>query len=116
MQRKNSILAKGLCVALPVSILAAAHWFPWRKVIRRDLHQLEAYTIGTTAIVGTASVAMAISDSECEDHVLMLWLAACSAGLVTIAAHTVDAFVRLYVKVADLEAQKKALGGDGDNL
>lgn len=40
-----------LAAAAPAPAMIAAHYLPWRKSIGRDLHRLEAYSIGTAAIV-----------------------------------------------------------------
>lgn len=105
----NTRLLSGICATLPAVAMAAAHWFPWRRLFKRDLHRLEAYTIGTTAIVGTAAIAMAASDGDGHDHSRMLLLAAAAAGMTTLVAYTVDEFVRLRGKIAGLEAEQGAL-------
>lgn len=113
--RTNTAFLNGLCVAVPALSLFAAHFFPWRRVLARDLHPLEAYAIGTAAIVGTANVAIALSDSErSDDHVMMLNLATGSAGVVTIAAHLIDAILSLRGEVARLKGQNRALAEHGD--
>lgn len=110
----NERLLTGICATLPAASMAAAHWFPWRRVFRRELYRLEAYTIGTTAIVGTAAIAIANSDGDGHDHSRMLLLAAGAAGLTTLVAYTVDQFVNLRAEIADLKAQKEALNSNGN--
>lgn len=113
--RTNTAFLNGLCVVIPAMTLTAAHFFPWRRVIRRDLHRLEAYAIGTAAIVGTANVAIALSDSEhADDHVGMLNLATGSAGAITIAAYLIDAILDLRGQVARLGGQNRSLVEHGD--
>lgn len=83
-------------------------------MIHRDLHRLETYAIGTTAIVGTASFAIALSDGDKDDHVVMLNLAALAAGAMTITAYTIDIVIRLHGRITDLSAQLKALKDNGN--
>lgn len=111
---KNTGILQGLCVVLPTALLAAAHWFPWKRVRQRELHQLEAYAIGTGAIVGTAGFAIALSNGDKNDHVGLLGLATLSAGGITLAAHAIDAFAKSHGEVANLKAQIKALQEHGD--
>jgi hypothetical protein len=102
----------GMCATLPGAAMAIAHWFPWRKVIKRDLHKLETYAIGTAAIVGTAALALAndvVGDGE--DHARMLMLAAWSAGATTLIAYTVDEFVAMRAEVAGLRAERDVYRG-----
>lgn len=113
MQKRNSGLLKGLCVALPIVTLAAAHWFPWHRMMKRDLHPLEAYSIGTTAIVGTAGLAISLSDGDSDEHVTMLGIATVSAGGITIAAHLIDRLFKQDSKISNLEAQLSALKSNG---
>ncbi|MCC6454456.1 MAG: hypothetical protein IT328_05895 [Caldilineaceae bacterium] len=91
MTTENTESLKSLCAVVPAAMLAVAHWLPWKQMLGRDLHRLEAYAIGTTAIVGTALVAMSQSDGDNEDHMTMLATAAVSAGMGTLAAWAVDA-------------------------
>lgn len=93
MTTENMQSLKTLCAVVPATTLAVAHWLPWKQVLGRELHRLEAYAIGTTAIVGTALVAMSQSDGDNEDHMAMLATAAVSAGVATLAAWAVDALI-----------------------
>lgn len=86
---------RGICVVVPAAALLAAHWFPWRKAIKRDLHRLEAYTIGTSMIVGTAAAAMSSDGSPSgREHAKLLLTATMSAGFATVLAWWIDAFIR----------------------
>lgn len=105
--RSNVTLLKVLCTALPGIAMAAAHWFPWRRVMRRELHNLERYAIGTTAIVGTAAVAIAVSDGDRNDHACMLLLAAGAAGAATALAYITDELIALRATVAQLNAESE---------
>lgn len=114
MSFRSTPFLQGVCAIVPAATLAAAHWFPWQRVFKRDLHKLEAYTIGTTAIIGTAAIAISNSDGDRHDHSRMLLLAAGAAGATTLVAYAVDEFVRLRGEIANLKAQKDALSSGTD--
>ena len=109
MKQTNCTLLKVLCTALPAVAMVAAHWFPWRRLLHRDLHNLERYAIGTTAIVGTAAVAIAVSDGDRNDHACMLLLAAGAAGAATALAYITDELIALRATVAQLNAESEHL-------
>lgn len=109
----NVRVLTGVCATLPAATMAAAHWFPWRRLFRRDLHKLEAYTIGTTAIVGTAAIAISASgDGSGHVHSRMLLWAAGGAGITTLVAYAVDEFIRLRGEIAALKAEHNVLSND----
>lgn len=114
--RNNAAFLKGLCVVLPAMTLVAAHYLPWKQLLNRDLHQLEAYVVGTAAIAGTAGFSISISEGDRDDHVVMLALAVASAGISTISAHVIDHVSRSSGKIANLEAQIQALKNNANNL
>lgn len=91
----NRQILRGVCAVLPGTAMAAAHWFPWRRLFGRQLHRLEAYGIGTAAIVGTAAAAMRNSDGDGKEHAGLLVTAAASAGVATVIAWAVDAFIEV---------------------
>lgn len=51
----------GVTAIVPGLAMAAAHWFPWRAVLGRDLNRLESYAWGCAWIVGIAAAAMRLS-------------------------------------------------------
>lgn len=110
--KNNLTILTGICALLPGTAMAAAHWFPWQRLFKRELRRLEAYAIGTTAIVGTAAIAIANSEGDGRDHSRMLILAAASAGVTTLVAYAVDKFVKLGADNARLSAEREALGGN----
>lgn len=105
----NCTLLKVICTALPAIAMIAAHWFPWRRVMHRDLHNLERYAIGTSVIVGTSSIAISVSDGDRNDHACMLLLAAGAAGAATALAYIVDELIALRATVAQLNAETEYL-------
>lgn len=113
-KQKNTALLNGICVVFPILALAAAHWFPWRRIRGRHLHRLEAYAIGTAAIVGTSGAAIALSNGDKNDHVTMLALATAAAGGITVAAHAIDAHMKDRGDIADLRARIETLTSHGD--
>jgi hypothetical protein len=102
----------GICAIVPAMTMAAAHWFPWRRLLHRELRNTEAYAIGTVAIVGTAVVSIAASDGDSDDHIRMLLLAALSAGIATLAAHHIDDDVKVRAENAGLKAERDVLHGN----
>lgn len=109
--RGNTRFLQALCLVFPAATMAAAHWFPWRRILGRDLHRLEAYAIGTATIVGTATAAILHSDGDSNDAAAMLVLAAGSAGAATAAAYAIDEIVGLRADLASQRAQGDALNG-----
>jgi hypothetical protein len=108
----NVRFLKGICVVVPAATMAAAHWFPWRRVFHRELHRLEAYACGTTAIVGTAALTIAHSEGDRGDHSTMLLVAAASAGATTLLAYALDKFVQQRARLARLLAEQDVLNGN----
>lgn len=96
--------------------MVAAHWFPWRRLLGRDLHRLEAYTVGTAAIVGTALAAITQSDGDRNDHANMLLLAAAAAGAATVGTYTVDKIIELRANLVAQRAHGEALNGPGGSV
>jgi hypothetical protein len=109
MQRSNTTLLKIVCTVLPGVAMIAAHWFPWRRLLHRDLHNLERYAIGTSAIVGTAAISISVSDGDRNDHAAMLLLAAGAAGAATALAYITDELIALRATVAQMNAENEHL-------
>lgn len=98
---------------IPGVTMIAAHYLPWRKAIGRQLHRLEAYFIGTTAIVGTAASLLEIADRERMDvtprtAAEILILSAASAGAATVTAWTLDASIEQRHRRLDEESRRHA--------
>ncbi len=91
--KKNSLLT--FCSVVPALILAIAHWMPWQQLLGRKLHRLEAYLIGTTAIVGTTAIAIANSDGNKDEHIEMLLASTASGGAATLMAWGIDGMLGL---------------------
>jgi len=41
-----------LAATFSALLIIGGHWFPWRALLHRDLHRLEAYIMGLLAITG----------------------------------------------------------------
>lgn len=85
----------GVTAIVPGLAMAAAHWFPWRAVLGRDLNRLESYAWGCAWIVGIAAAAMRLSSRidaplSPDQSARAVEIAAVSAGAATVAAHLVD--------------------------
>lgn len=105
-------LLKAVSFVIPATAMAAAHWFPWRRLFRGDLNRLAAYAIGTSAIVGTAALAISVSDGDRREHRTLVLLAALGAGLATLLAYTIDKFVDMRAELAEKQAAKDVLTSD----
>lgn len=98
---------------VPGIAMIAAHYLPWRKAIGRQLHRLEAYAIGTAAIVGTAVGLLEIADREEVDieprsAAEIVILSAASAGVATLTAWTLDASIEQRHRRLDEESRRHA--------
>jgi argininosuccinate lyase len=111
---RNTRILKTICIVLPMVTLAAAHWFPWKRYLHRDLNRFECYAIGTGAIVGTAALAIAASEGDRDDHVVMLGFAAVSAGVTTLLANASDYVADLRGELAKVKGQLEALVDRGE--
>lgn len=111
MSKGNVRFLQAICFLVPGVAMAAAHWFPWRRLLGRDLHQLEAYCIGTATIVGISSAAITQSEGDGYDDALMLLSAAASAGGVVVAAYALDEIIGLRADLAAQRAHGEALNG-----
>jgi uncharacterized membrane protein len=98
---KVNPLAPILSTFLPAAMIAAQHYAPWRQWLRRPLHPLAAYTMGTLAILVPATLAS--QPRKHKNVVIMFWVAALSAGFTTCAAWAIDALNEHAAKQADRE-------------
>lgn len=85
----------GFSAIVPGLAMAAAHWFPWRAVLGRNLSRLECYAWGTAWIVGIAAACMRLSSRidaplSPDQSARITEIAAVSAGTATVAAYVID--------------------------
>ena len=84
-------LAPILCAALPGAICAVAHYIPWRHWFRRGrLPRPWAYAVGLLSVLLPATVAAWLAALSVPDVLALLWLAAGSAGVGTLAPWWLD--------------------------
>lgn len=75
-------------VVMPFSMIWIGHWFPWRKLIRRQLRRGEAYIYGTACILIMPLFLMAAHGLWF--FAAMLALSAATAGAATGLAYWID--------------------------
>ncbi len=97
-----------IAATVPGLAMAAAHWFPWHRVIGRELSRPAAYAIGTTAIVGTGA-GLLLALGYLLPTVIILTCAA-SAGLATLGAYAVDHWSESVQVIRDWEDKAHAHG------
>lgn len=80
----------GIAIAALASVLiiSVMHWFPWRALLHRDLHRIEAYILGIVAILAPA-ISLLWTQGNTGAIAIIL---ACSvaAGVATIGAKAID--------------------------
>jgi len=81
-------MARNIVIACIITVLAllTEHWFPWRLLLRRDLHRVAAYVLGVLAL---ALPLTALFWSE-RRYVVALWAVIVSGGSAVMLAHFVD--------------------------
>lgn len=81
-------------VIIAALFIAAAHWFPWRKVLRAELPRLAAYSIGVAAILGAASLSYWRNGPlSGPDTLALFWAAGLAAGGTTFLTWLIDAAI-----------------------
>lgn len=91
------IFLYGLVALIPGLAMLAAHWFPWRVALGRDLSRVESYMWGTAWIIGVAGAAIRLSQrldapATPDQSARLIEVSAASAGAATMAAYAVDAW------------------------
>jgi hypothetical protein len=113
---KNIQVLKSLCVVVPAGLMVAAHWFPWRQVLGRELDVKECYAIGTAIMFGTSMAVMSLSEGDKDDHIVMVALTCAAGGVATLAAYEIDDRMETRAKLADANARLEALNIYHGNL
>ncbi len=73
---------------LAAALILAGHWFPWRLLLGRDLHRLEAYVYGVAVFLAVAGVALwALGQWVALVIILVVWAA---EGLATLGGYAID--------------------------
>jgi hypothetical protein len=73
----------GLAAGCSALLIAVGHWFPWRALLHRDLHRVEAYIYGVLAVVG--GIVLALFGATAPGEIWTLGSMAVG-GLVALAA------------------------------
>ena len=71
-----------------VLLISVLHWFPWRALLHRDLHRLEAYALGLTAILAPAMVVLWIRGDV--ESMILVGGCALAAGTTTAITKGID--------------------------
>lgn len=89
-------------------LIAALHWFPWRRLLGADLHRLLTYSLGVSVILGIPSLLYLRYQPAAAGTVLaMFWAAGIAAGAATIGAWAVDALIEGMHRAADIEEARR---------
>ena len=87
--------------SLSALAILAGHWFPWRRLLGRDLHRTEADTYGVTSICAPVLAAFALASEGWTARVLAC--AVLGACLSTLASKALDAAIERVHRIKDLE-------------
>jgi hypothetical protein len=96
----------GLAAGFSALLIAGGHWFPWRALLHRDLHRVEAYIYGVLAILGPACVALWVRG----DWYAIYLVGACAvaAGAVTVTTKAIDRVAEWRNELHDMRARQDA--------
>lgn len=73
---------------LAAALILAGHWFPWRLLLGRELHRLEAYAYGVGVFLLVAGLALAATGNYTGLAIVaVVWAA---EGLATVGAYAID--------------------------
>jgi hypothetical protein len=77
-----------LAATFSALLIIGGHWFPWRALLHRDLHRIEAYILGIVAILAPA-ISLLWTQGNTGAIAIIL---ACSvaAGIATVGAKAID--------------------------
>lgn len=83
-----------LASALAWLILWIEHWFPWRMLLRRDLHPVARYVLGVLGFTAPLSLLFAGAFGETPgdgfSYLLALWLVIVASGFSVVLAYVID--------------------------
>jgi len=86
-------LAPIVAVALPVALVIAEHYAPWRQWTGHELSTYARYILGSLAVYIPASIAalfLTNNIAEAIQYVALFWTALLSAGVVVGVMRWVD--------------------------
>jgi len=99
-----------LAVSVPVALMFAGHFFPWRRLLGAPLPRPLAYLYGVGVILGTATFIILAEQPDYMGALRYLWIVAASAGAATLAAYGIDAALEAKHLRADIQDRKAYLG------
>lgn len=86
----------------------AAHYFPWKKWLHRELKRTEAYAIGTVLMLVPYSIWMGWV-LYCWRFVLALWAVVFISGFMVIGAYAFDERLDLREEVDAMSAENEIM-------
>lgn len=98
-------------VALSITTLSAAHWFPWHWGAK-PLDRLTAYTVGTSVVVGYPVLAMLLAVATGQHIGTLFWALLLIANTVASGATVQVAYWIDSRKAVGLEGTNNATRGD----
>lgn len=103
------MIAIQICLAVTFSMIAlvAEHYFPWRAILKRPLHQLEAYISGLLAINLPLTVLLVLW--SLWPVLITLWAITISGGLTVMGLYGIDNLVESRARMQLSERQVDAL-------
>jgi hypothetical protein len=94
-------------VLFSMMTLVAEHYFPWRAILKRPLHQLEAYVSGLLAINLPLTVLLVIW--SLWPVLISLWAITITGGLTVMGLYGIDNLVESRARMQLSERQVDAL-------
>ena len=89
-------------IAVPASVMLAAHYIPWARFFGRKLPRPAAYAIGLLTILLVVTGAWwGTGEPSAAIIVGWFWAASCTAGGVTLIAYAIDSAVEKAHKQED---------------
>lgn len=99
----SAVILAALVSAL---LIIGGHWFPWRLMLHRDLHRIEAYTYGVASILIPACAVLAWWGAW--DAVTVVTSCALAAGVTTVASKLVDLVIEFRNAAHDAREREDA--------
>lgn len=85
----------------------AAHYIPWQRILRRQLHPTEAYVIGVVLMMIPVSVWLVLAQDW--RVLLALWCVIASSGLSVIGAYALDHYLQTVEQNRAVDAENQMM-------
>lgn len=92
-----------IAVLITVLLLAVEHYWPWRAILKHNLHQVTAYVLGLLAINLPITVLFLIWQSWSE--LIALWAATIFGGAAVMLLYTLDSHIETHARMELSESQ-----------